>query len=309
MGEALFWPGGGSGSGGRLVVTAPSAGMTVTATNDVKTMTKPVNSDGVAIFRGLETGTWQLTCTDGTTISTPVTVEILADYAKTLTFFSATINVTFPVGSTCTATCGTIQLTATAAEQASGSTVFGVPNAGVWTITSTANDGSGDTASETVEINEDGQSESVELSFWNGELFENGLVTRDGKTINWVQNSNLKIYSNPNTGTVTIDTVISCNAPSQKAAIATLEETFDLTGWSTLSVNFPTNNASNASYIIVHSNPSGNYQDTIGLLASVTVSGAGTTTLDVSAVNQVAYISIGTNNNGRNFTVDSVKLS
>ena len=164
MGESLFWPGGGSGSGGTLVVTAP-VGTTVTATNGVKAITKPVNSEGIAIFRGLASGTWQLSCSDGTTTSTPVSVEIVADYTQTLAFFSATINVTFPVGSTCTATCGTVQLTASAAESASGSAVFGVPNAGTWTITSTANDGSGDSATAEVEITTEGQSESVELSY------------------------------------------------------------------------------------------------------------------------------------------------
>ena len=231
MGESLFWPGGGSGSGGALVVTAP-AGTTVTATNGVKAMTKAVNAEGVVTFRGLATGTWQLSCTDGTTTSTPVPVEIVADYTKTLAFFSATINVTFPAGSTCTATCGAVQLTATAAEQASGSAVFGVPNAGTWTITSTANDGSDNSTSDTVEITEDGQSVSVELSYWNGELYARGNEY-ENITGGW----GLR-YSEGTGGTVTVESeriIISANqgnTGSGSVVYAGPENLIDLTNFS-----------------------------------------------------------------------------
>lgn len=179
MGETLFWPGGGSGSGGTLAVTAP-VGTTVIATNAAlgKTISKAVNAEGIAVLKGLKTGTWLLSCTDGDVTSTPVPVEIVADYTKTLAFFSATINVTYPVGSTVTCTCGTVQLVSTQIEDANGSATFCVPNAGTWTVTATANDGSGDTANKAVEITAEGQSVNVELSY-RYYLYNNGVAAFD----------------------------------------------------------------------------------------------------------------------------------
>lgn len=73
--------------------------------------------------------------------------------------FAATIAVTYPSGSTLTCTDGTTTLKATTTT---GSYTFTVPNTGTWTVSCT--DGT-DTATDTVEITADGQSESVELSY------------------------------------------------------------------------------------------------------------------------------------------------
>lgn len=71
----------------------------------------------------------------------------------------AFIVVTYPAGSTCTASDGTTTLTA---PDASGSCVYKVQNAGTWTVSCT--DGT-DTASATVNITTEGQSESVALRY------------------------------------------------------------------------------------------------------------------------------------------------
>ena len=71
----------------------------------------------------------------------------------------AFIIVSYPAGSTCTASDGTTTLTA---PDTSGSWVCKVPNAGTWTVSCT--DGT-DTASATVTITTEGQSESVALSY------------------------------------------------------------------------------------------------------------------------------------------------
>ena len=73
--------------------------------------------------------------------------------------FTATINVTYPAGSVCTATNGTTTLTA---PNTSGTWACVVPNAGTWTITATKGSQSKDT---TVEITTEGQSESVTLRY------------------------------------------------------------------------------------------------------------------------------------------------
>ena len=130
----LYGFGGGSGGiGATLTVTAP-AGCTVTVSKDGKAKTKVADSSGLAVFKGLSTGTWTVTITDGSQTSTKPVV-ITADYSTVIAFFSATIHVTYPAGSTCTATDGVTTLTA---PDTSGTWDCVVPNAGTWTISSTA---------------------------------------------------------------------------------------------------------------------------------------------------------------------------
>ena len=120
----------GGGSGCTLTVTAPS-GCTVTVTKDGKTKTKTAGADGVAVFKGLKSGEWTVTITDGSQIASKP-VDIVADYATSITFFSATIHITYPAGSVCTVTDGKTALTA---PDTSGTWDCVVPNAGTWTVT------------------------------------------------------------------------------------------------------------------------------------------------------------------------------
>lgn len=163
----------GGGTGGTLTVTAP-ANVTVTVSKDGKTKTKNSGTSGVVVFKGLATGTWTLTITDGIqTASKPVMVT--ADYSTTIAFFSATINVTYPAGSTCTATDGETTLTA---PDTSGTWDCVVPNAGTWTVTETTNN-----RSATVEITSDGQKENINLTRFY--LFKSG----DGEIVTMYQAS------------------------------------------------------------------------------------------------------------------------
>lgn len=125
----MYGFGGGGGTGAALTVTAP-AGCTVTVSKDVKTKTKVAGTDGVAVFKGLATGDWTLSITDGEQTAQK-TVTITADYSAAITFFAATIHVTYPAGSTCTATGGVTTLTA---PDTSGTWDCVVPNAGTWTV-------------------------------------------------------------------------------------------------------------------------------------------------------------------------------
>ena len=164
----MYGFGGGGGTGAALTVTAP-AGCTVTVSKDGKTKSKVAGTDGVAVFRGLATGQWTVTITDGEQTAQK-TVTITADYSAAITFFAATIRVTYPSGSVCTATDGTTTLTA---PDTSGTWDCAVPNAGTWTVSCT--DGS-HTASKTVSITAYGRSESVTLSY-------NFVILRDGEYV------------------------------------------------------------------------------------------------------------------------------
>lgn len=147
----------GGGTGGTLTVTAP-ANVTVTVSKDGKTKTKNSGPSGVVAFKGLASGTWTVTITgDGKTAQKNVVVT--TDYSTVIAFFAATINITYPAGSTCTCTDGT---TTFAAPDTSGTWACVVPNAGTWTLSCT--DGT-ESASEAVTITTDGQSVSAVLSY------------------------------------------------------------------------------------------------------------------------------------------------
>lgn len=147
----------GGGAGGNLKVIA-LAGVAVTVTNGSKVKQKVADAAGVAMFTGLETGAWTVTLPAD--VSPPTrTVDIDVDYVVVIAYFSATINITYPTGSTCTCSDGTTTLSA---PDTSGTWTCIVPNAGTWTVTSTSG---AETDSKTVTITTDGQSISVELSY------------------------------------------------------------------------------------------------------------------------------------------------
>lgn len=147
----------GGGSGCILTITAV-ASETVTISKNGKSKSKTADSKGVAVFRGLDTGKWTITIVRG---GVPITrvVAVTADYSVAIPLFAATINITYPAGSTCTCSDGTTTLSA---PDTSGTWACIVPNAGTWTVTSTSGK---ETDSKAVTITTDGQSTSVELSY------------------------------------------------------------------------------------------------------------------------------------------------
>lgn len=147
----------GGGSGCILTITAV-ASETVTISKNGKSKSKTADPKGVAVFRGLDTGKWTITIVRG---GVPITrvVAVTADYSVAIPLFAATINITYPAGSTCTCTDGT---TTFAAPDTSGTWACIVPNAGTWTAAAT--DGVENT-SETVSITTDGQIVAIELSY------------------------------------------------------------------------------------------------------------------------------------------------
>lgn len=218
----------GGGTGGTLTVTAP-ANVTVTVSKDGKAKTKNSGTSGVVVFKGLATGTWTLTITDGSqTSSKPVVVT--ADYSTVIAFFTATINITYPAGSTCTCSDGTTTLSA---PDTSGTWACIVPNAGTWTAAAT--DGVENT-SETVSITTDGQIVAIDLSYllW---LYKSGN-TYNAVTGGW------SVSKHPSTGG-SFDGVLTLNADSMLLstevwggsvgyANAFTNNSIDLTGVNTL---------------------------------------------------------------------------
>ena len=174
--------GGSGGSGATLVVSSP-ANVSVTVSKDDKSYTKNSGSLGSATFKGLATGTWTVVISNNGQTATK-TIEITADYAITIAFFSASINITYPANSTCIVTNAGGQTVASDTNTTSSTKTWAaiVSATGTYTVTATATDGSGNSKSQSVEITNDGQSVSVELSYALV-LFDNGDNT--GVTGGW----------------------------------------------------------------------------------------------------------------------------
>ena len=170
--------GGGGGSGATLVVSSP-ANVSVTVSKDDKSYTKNSGSLGSSTFKGLATGTWTVTISGNGQTATK-TIEITADYAITIAFFSATINITYPANSNCVVTNSGGQTVASDINTGTSAKTWTatVGATGTYTVTATATDGSGKSKSTTVNITTDGQSESITLTY-ELVLFDNGTYAAE----------------------------------------------------------------------------------------------------------------------------------
>ena len=202
--------GGGGGSGATLVVSSP-ANVSVTVSKDDKSYTKNSGSLGSATFKGLATGTWTVVISGNGQTATR-TIEITADYAITIAFFSATINITYPANSTCVVTNAGGQTVASDTNTGtSAKTWTATVNAkGTYTVTATATDGSGKTKSTTVSITAEGEIKPVELVY-QMYIFKSGSGLTSGYSVNgsgnvskdrisWSGNSDsggISMYINP----------------------------------------------------------------------------------------------------------------
>ena len=222
MGTAfLYGNGGGAGcTGATLTITAP-AGCTVTVSKDGKTKTKTAGADGVAVFRGLATGTWTVTITDGSQTAQK-TVTVTVDYSTEITFFAATIHVTYPVGGVCTATDGVTTLTA---PDTSGSWDCVVPNAGTWTVTYKGS------VWTSVDITTSGQDKTVNV----GCLYDAGNQY-ESVTGGWVGTQCVSGSTKPG-GKLTVndDNLSFTNVSGGSFGVAT-KNAIDLTSYTTLHV-------------------------------------------------------------------------
>lgn len=278
--------GGSSGSGGTLTVTG-IAGDIVTVSKDGKTYTRTFNSSGVAVFKGLSTGTWTVTMTNSAGQTATRTVEITADYTLTIAYFSATISITYPAQSTCVVknSSGVQVANDTNAGTSAKTWTATVGATGTYTITATATDGSGKTKSTTVSITTDGQSESVTLTY-ELILFDGGDNT--GVTGGWKGKNVTPTVSN-----VLSFSITNTDATFPKAASVHTENKIDLSKYNKLTV---IKSEANGWYIGVAENefswstyPPG--ADTIGFIAYANLNTSDDRIeLDISGINTECYV-------------------
>lgn len=300
----LYGFGASGGTGGTLTVTAP-ANVTVTVSKDGKTKTKNSGTSGVVVFKGLKSGTWTVTITgDGKTAQKNVVVT--TDYSTAIAFFAATINITYPAGSTCTCSDGTTTL---AAPDTSGTWACIVPNAGTWTAAAT--DGVENT-SESVSITTDGQTVAVELSYYTY-LFKPNTDTTN-VTGGWQLNSNGSLDS---AGDQLVATFTNAYNHGFAFNVATINK-IDFTEFTTLVATCKAadkNNAapSSATFAVASTQTGFNSAGTASTkVASTTFSNSTTAvTIDVSGISGSYYVTFVvelSNYNTGTLTVDEVKL-
>ena len=277
--------GGGGGSGATLVVSSP-ANVSVTVSKDDKSYTKNSGSLGSATFKGLATGTWTVVISGNGQTATR-TIEITADYAITIAFFSATINITYPANSNCVvANSGGQTVASDTNTGTSAKTWTATVNAtGTYTITATATDGSGKTKSTTVSITADGQSASVTLTY-ELVLFDGGDNT--SVTGGWKGKGVTPTVSN-----VLSFSIKNTDVTFPKAASVYTMNKFDLSKYNKLTV---VKSEANGWHIGVTENEFswGTYPpgvDSIGFAAYTGLSGNDNRIeLDISGINTECYV-------------------
>lgn len=294
----------GGGSGCILTITAV-ASETVTISKNGKSKSKTADSKGVAVFRGLDTGKWTITIVRG---GVPITrvVAVTADYSVAIPLFAATINITYPSGSTCTCSDGTTTLSA---PDTSGTWACIVPNAGTWTAAAT--DGVENT-SESVSITTDGQTVAVELSYYTY-LFKPNTDTTN-VTGGWQLNSKGSLDS---AGDQLVATFTNAYNHIFAFNVATINK-IDFTEFTTLVATCKAADKSNAAprsatFAVASTQAGFNAAGTASTkVASTTFSNSTTTvTIDVSGISGSYYVTFVvklSNYNTGTLTVDEVKL-
>ena len=294
----------GGGSGCILTITAV-ASETVTISKNGKSKSKTADSNGVAVFRGLDTGKWTITIVRG---GVPITrvVAVTADYSVAIPLFAATIDITYPAGSTCTCSDGTTTLSA---PDTSGTWACIVPNAGTWTAAAT--DGVENT-SESVSITTDGQTVAVELSYYTY-LFKPNTDTTN-VTGGWQLNSNGSLDSAGDQLVATFTNAYNHGIAFNVATINKIDFTEFTTLVATCKAADKNNAAPRSATFAVASTQSGfnNAGTASTKIASTTFSNSTTTvTIDVSGISGSYYVTFVvelSNYNTGTLTVDEVKL-
>ena len=273
---------GGGGSGGTLTVTG-IAGHTVTATKDGKTYTRTFNSGGVAVFKGLSTGTWTVKMSGNGQTATR-TVTITADYSLTIAYFSATIKVTYPAKSKCVIknSSGT-QVASNTNTGTSAKTWTATVNAkGTYTVTATATDGSGNSKSQSVEITNDGQSVSVELSY-RYYLFKEG----EGVADNWGTAGNATLVQKNNNAIAIESTEGYGGNTNYKAYIRA-----DLSEYTTLKAEIKTTVANAPIVGVFGTSVPETYTGLTSSTSAVTKNAREVVSLDISSISGNQYVGI-----------------
>ena len=163
-------------------------------------------------------------------------------------FFGATINITYPAGSTCTATDG---VTTLAAPDTTGVWACVVPNAGAWTVLATD---SVDTRSKTVSIITNGQIENIVI-LYNRYLYKSGDkctdITGGWKASGWPYDNDYAVAPSIDYQDTYVKLTISGNKSANKDGVFEPVNRIDLTDVDKIQFKFNSVTSSTTDYTFV----------------------------------------------------------
>lgn len=281
-----------------ISVTYPE-GATCTCSDGVTTLTA-TGTGGSYVFTVPNTGTWNIVIENSSGQTASRSVKVTGDgqsFNVDIAFFAATISVTYPSGSTCTCSNGSIRYTAT---DTTGQYTFTVPSTGSWTIQITNGT---NTKSSVVSITSDGQSESVTLSYIYWAFNKGNSVDYTG---GWMSNTGSSAWSTYTPGTV-IAVENGGSGPTWISHCGRINDTaIDLTGFSTLYITVSEYTSAGTAGITETSDVATSF------VVSTSIDSAKTYAIDVSSYTGNYYIrmnSTGAQNNTSSYVTLGYRVS
>ena len=196
----------------------------------------------------------------------------------------ACIGVTYPSGSTCTCTNGTKTFKA---KGTSGTAIFNVPSTGTWTVSCTNGD---KTASKSVTITADGQTETVKLTYAYLSIFKEGTGAVQTLT------KSAETYSTISVKTTGI--TFSYNSEDSSSVIAVTTNKVDMTEYSTIHVEANISNVLSTSWKLLFGvfSQRSNSEDPPDMALAYVAAKANSTrteyTVDVSSLRTSGYVGL-----------------
>lgn len=277
------------GQTGSILTIVSSGTGTITVSNTTlgKSYSKSVIAGGSVVFKGLQTGTWTVTLTDGSKTSTK-TITITSNYSTNIAYFSATISITYPASSTCVVKNASGQTIASNTNTGTSAKTFtATVNAkGTYTVTATATDGSGKSKSQSVSITADGQSKTVTLSY-ELHLFEAGVGLAEGYSVE---------KSGYITKTVTTDKITLTRVELSNNGQAYFTPPIDCSSYSRLTViatQTQVQDVYSETVIRLLTTPTADSSAPVAASSRLNLTGATTVTIDLSSIEELLYLNVG----------------
>ena len=273
------------GNGATLEISGV-AGNAVVISKDGISKTKVFDTNGIARFVGLSDGEWSITMYDDEQ-SVTRKQQITTGYYTTISFFSATVHVTYPAGSTCTATDG---VTTIHAPDTSGTWDCVVENAGTWTVSLDSG------LAETIDVTTSGDTYTIDRWY----LYEDGYFMASVEHTEYLSPSNCEVTYN--------DSNMKVSTVAGKASeVYCVLGPIDITHINKLTADFTFLRGYSSNFlqmltIFVSDTPSASYKNALAIgsdAGSNAVNGnSRSVDCDVSSLSGLRYISVGTNTQG-----------
>lgn len=237
-----------------------------------------------------------------------IPVSNLASEILSITSFSGAISITYPSGFVCTCSDGISTFTS---PDTSGNWICIVPNAGDWNVKCTDNYDRNDEKTVSIDIN--GESKFVELTFWDGTIYDAGNeyteYTGGIQLYQDVSGSYESPWGSAKKNSNNI--VLSCYKPGSDSAngwgCMYTKNKINLKSFSKVSVTLSA--CQSTPYLAVYNVPPTSGNTLLSHIARTNI-GVGTYTLDISSIDYgyIAVFALSYNPGTTSATITNVKL-